>query len=52
MQLEHRLSALLQCIFILNLTYGYNELGKGNCKTRWETFKFGDLVRLILEVLQ
>ena len=37
-------------IFILALTPGFNGLGKDNCKTRWETFKFWDLVLLILEV--
>ena len=39
-------------IFILNLTPGFNGLGRDNYKARQETFKFGDLVRLILEVLQ
>ena len=29
---------------------GFNGLSKCNCKTRWETFKFGELVPLILEV--
>ena len=38
------------CIFILDLTLGFNGLGNDNCKTRRETFKFGDLVRHILEV--
>ena len=28
------------------------DLGKDNCKTRGGTFKFGDLVRLILEILR
>ena len=37
-------------IFILNLTPGFNGLGIDNCKTRWETLKFGDLVLLILEI--
>ena len=37
-------------IFILNLTPGCNELGKGKCKTRRETFRVWDLVRFILEV--
>ena len=32
-------------------TPGFIGLGKDNCKTRRETFKFGDLVRLILEIL-
>ena len=34
-------------IFILDLTPGFNGLGKDNFKTRGETFKFWDLVRLI-----
>ena len=29
---------------------GFNKLGKDNCKSRWETFKFCDLVLLTLEV--
>ena len=37
------------CIFIINLTPGFNIMGKDNCKTRPETFMFGDWVRLILE---
>ena len=36
-------------IFILNLTPGFNGLGKDNCKTSRETLMFGDWVRLILE---
>ena len=36
-------------IFILDLTPSFNGLGKDNCKTRGETIKFWDLVRLILE---
>ena len=39
-------------IFILDLTPGFIGLGKDNCKTRRETFKFGDLVWLILEILR
>ena len=39
-------------IFILDLTPGFIGLGKGNSKTRRETIKFGDLVRLILEILR
>ena len=38
-------------IFILDLTHGFIGLGKDNYKTRQETFKFGDLVRLVLEIL-
>ena len=36
----------------LNLTPGFNGLGKDNCKTRQETFKFWKLVPLMLEVWQ
>ena len=39
-------------IFILDLTPGFNRLRKDNCKTRQETFKFWDLVPLILETLR
>ena len=39
-------------IFILNLTPGFNGLGRYNCKARQETFKLGDLVRFILEGLR
>ena len=39
-------------IFILNLALGFIGLGKDNCKTRWGTIKFGDLVPLILEILR
>ena len=54
-KLDHHLSALLQLhIFILDLTAGFNGLGKDNCMryTRWEILrnKFGDLVWLIIEV--
>ena len=34
-------------IFILELTPGFIGLGKDNSNTRWESFKFGDLVHLI-----
>ena len=37
-------------IFILCLTLDFNRLRKDNCKMRWETFKFWDLVRLILQI--
>ena len=37
-------------IFILDLTPGFIGLGKDICKTRQETFKFGDLMCLILEI--
>ena len=37
-------------IFILNLTPGFNGLSEDNFKRIQETFKFWDLVRLILEV--
>ena len=39
-------------IFILDLTPGSNGLGRDNCKTRRESFKFWGLVRLSLEVWQ
>ena len=39
-------------IFILDLTPGFIGLDKDNCKMRRETFKFGDLVHLILETLR
>ena len=39
-------------IFILNLTPGFNGLGKDNYKMRREAFKFWDLVCLILETLR
>ena len=31
---------------------GFNRLDNDNCKTRRESFKFGDLVRLILETIR
>ena len=37
------------CIFILDLTPGFNRLIKDNCNTRRETFRCWDLVRLIFE---
>ena len=39
-------------IFILDLTPDFIGLGKDNCTASRETFKFGDLVRLILEILR
>ena len=39
-------------IVILFLTPGFNRMGKDKCKTRWESFKFWDLVHLILEILK
>ena len=39
-------------IFILDLTPGFKGLGKDDFKTGWESFKFWDLVRLILETLR
>ena len=38
-------------IFILNWTHGFNGLGKDNCKSRRESFKCWNLLRLTLEVL-
>ena len=40
------------CIFILNLTPGFKGLGKNDFRTRWESFQFWDLVRLILQTLR
>ena len=37
-------------IFILDRRPGFKGLGKDNCKTRREAFKFWDLVRLILDI--
>ena len=37
-------------IFILNLTPGFSDLGKDDCKTGRETFTFWDLMWLILAV--
>ena len=37
-------------IFILYSTPGFNRLGKDKCKARWISFRFWDLVRLILEI--
>ena len=39
-------------IFILDLTPGFNVLGEDNHKTRWESFKFWELVQLILDILR
>ena len=39
-------------ILILDLTHGFSRLGKYNCKTGWESLKFRNLVRLILETLR
>ena len=47
-------SFLLRCsndIFILDLTPGFNRLGKDNCKTDRETAKCWALVCLVLEIL-
>ena len=38
--------------FSIDLAPGFNGLGKENCKTRRESFKFCDLVQLILESLR
>ena len=42
-------SPVANYIFILDLTRGFNRLCTDSCKTREETFKFWDLVLLILE---
>ena len=39
-------------IFIVDLTPGFNGLGKDNSKTRQEIFKFWDLIRFIIKVWQ
>ena len=39
-------------IFILDLTPGFIGLAEDNCTTRREMSKFGDLVRLILDILR
>ena len=39
-------------IFILDWIPSFTGLGKDNCKKRRETFRFWDLVRLVLEVLR
>ena len=39
-------------IFIYDLTPGLNGLGKDNCRARQESFRFWDLVRLKLEIIQ
>ena len=44
MQLEHRLSVLLQLHLHYRLNSGFNGLYKDNCKTRQETFKILDFV--------
>ena len=44
--------AALTTSSILVLTPGFRQLGKDNCETRRETFTFGDVVRLILDVWQ
>ena len=49
--LEHRLSALLQLHLHSLLNTWLYRLGNDKCKMRWESFKFCDLVCLILEIL-
>ena len=39
-------------ISILNLTPCFNGLDKDDCKTRWESFKYWNLARLILDTLR
>ena len=38
-------------VFILHWKFGFNILCEDNCKPSRETFKFWDLVQLILEIL-
>ena len=51
----HTVKPLIACqgcsnyIFSLDLTPGFNGLGKDSCDVRWESFKCWDLVWLILE---
>ena len=45
-----QLSSASNYIFILDLTPDSISLRKENCKTIRETFKFGDLARLILKI--
>ena len=52
MYLEHCLSALLQLHLHSQLNNGLGKDKLDNCKTRWETYKFRGLVRLILEILR
>ena len=40
------------CIFIMNVTSGFNGRTKGNCKTRQERFRIWDWVQLILELVR
>ena len=52
---SERVSACRRCsnyIFILDLTPGFDGLGKGNCMMRRESFKFWFWVRLKLEILR
>ena len=37
-------------IFILHFTPGFNRMHKDSPKTRREAYKFGDLLRLILDI--
>ena len=39
-------------IYILDLTHGFNGLGRDNCKLKRPTFKYSGLVRIILEFWQ
>ena len=39
-------------IFILDLTPGFNGLGKDKCKIRWESLKYWDLVQFMLDILR
>ena len=52
MQLGHRFRRCSNYIFMFDLITAINGLGKDNCKTRRETLKFSDLVRLISEILR
>ena len=40
------------CIFILDLTSGFNGLDRDNSKTKLKSLKFWDLVHIILEIIR
>ena len=44
---KYSLPALLQLYIFLDVTPGFNRLGKGKCRKRPNTFKFWDLVHFI-----
>ena len=52
MCLYHQIRCLPYYVTYIDLTPSFSGLGKHNCKTRRDTYKFGDLVHLILETLR